>query len=381
MKCKKILYVYGGLYIPNGMNAIISQKVNYLADNTDYEVYVTLTERPELPHYYKLSKKVKWINFNLNFDELDIMPIHKKVWRYWWKQRQFKKKLTDYIMKLHPDIIVSVTRREINFLPDINDGSKKVAEFHFARPFYRNFHKRNIPQKLNKLISKLWMKSLIINLKRVDKFVVLTNEDKKNWLELDNVEVIPNFISCVPSIKSDGTIKRVIAAGRYSEEKGYDKLISAWQIVNQRFPDWRLEIFGSGDNKYYQDIADSKGLSSSIRCNKAVPNISDYYVESSIYVMSSKYEGFGLVLVEAMASGIPVVSFSCPCGPIDIIKDGFNGLLAINGDIEDLAEKLCFLIGHEDVRKQLSKNAIVSIDKYRKDVVMQKWIALFDSLN
>ena len=377
---KKVLYVYGGLYIPNGMNTIISQKVNYLADNTDYEVYISLTERPELPHYYKLSEKVKWVNFNINFDELDTMPILKKIWCYWWKQKKFKRCLTDYMMKLHPDLTISVTRREINFLPYIHDGSKKIAEFHFARPFYRNFQKGFFPEILNTLISRLWVNSLIAKLKEMDRFVVLTQEDKKNWVELDNVSVIPNFISCVPERKSNRTERRVIAAGRYSEEKRYDLLIDSWQIVNKRHPDWVLEIYGTGDKKYYQAIADSKGLSNCLHCNSSVSNIFDYYAESSIYVMSSRYEGFGLVLVEAMASGLPVISFACPCGPLDIVEDGVNGMLAINGDIFDLAEKICLLIENEETRNRLGENAIISIDKYRKEQIMQRWIELFESI-
>ena len=377
---KKILYIYGGLYTPNGMSTMISQKVNYLADNTNNDIYIVLTEHPEIPRVYQLSERVHVKILEINFDDLDTMPLGKKVFCYWKKQRKFKKLLTNYMVELSPDITVSITRREINFLNQINDGSKKIAEIHFSRMFYRQFNKRFLPDFMNRYISKTWMNSLIKNLRLLDKFVVLTEEDSHNWPELDNVVVIPNFVSTIPQKKTEGKTKRVISAGRYSYQKGFDMLIEAWSFVYSRHPDWELVIYGSGDNVFYQKLADEKGLSKSLHCNSCVKNIFDLYVESSIYVLSSRHEGLPLVLIEAMGVGLPVVSFACPCGPRDMIKDGFNGLLVKNGNIHDLAEKLCYMIEHEDERIQMGKNAISSISRFQKEPIMQKWIELFDSL-
>jgi len=377
---KRILYIYGGFYSPNGMSAIISQKINYLAEHTDNEMYVVLTEHPELPWFYQLSDKVHVKYIEVNFDDLDTMPLFKKVINYWYKQRRYKRKLTQYIMELQPDITVSITRREINFLNDIPDGSKKIAEIHFTRSFYRQFKKNYFPTFINQWISRIWMNSLIANLKLLDKFIVLTEEDSHNWPELDNVIVIPNFISSMPEIKSKGNNKRVISAGRYDPVKGFDLLIDAWTIVSQRHPDWQLDIYGPGNNKAYQELADRKGVSDSLHCNSSVNNLFGLYAESSIYVLSSRSEGFGLVLFEALGTGLPVVSFACPCGPRDIIENGVNGLLAENGNVQDLAEKICYMMEHEEERRQMGRNAIPSVNKFQKHIVMQKWIELFDSL-
>ena len=377
---KKILYIFGGLYTPNGMASIISEKVNYLAENTDFEMYMVLTELLDKPEFYYLSDKVKRANLNINFDELDRMPIFKKAIFYIIKLRKYKKLLTQYLMELRPDITVSITRREINFLTKIKDGSKKVSEIHFARTFYRKIEKRYFPKRVNRWFSKLWMDSLIKNLKDLDKFVVLTHEDMENWPELNNIMVIPNFVSKQSSEKSDCSQKRVIAVGRYSWQKGFDLLIDAWQIVYNRHPDWRLDIYGGGEYSLYQEMADAKHLSSVVHCFPAVQNVYEKYKESGFYVLSSRYEGLPLVIIEAMGAGLPVVAFACPCGPRDLIQDGYNGLLVENGNVEQLADKISFLIENDDMRRSMSYNAAASVAYYTKENIMQHWIKLFDNL-
>ena len=377
---KKIIYIYGGLYSPNGMSYMISQKVNYLADYTDFEMGLVLTERPNAPRYYQLSKNVKSVNFDINFDELDTMPFFKKICFYWFKQHRYKKLLTSYLLSERADIVVSVTRREINFLTKINDGSKKIAEIHFARIFYRQINKKYFPSCVNQLLSRLWMNSLIRNLKHLERFVVLTNEDKENWPELNNVIVIPNFVSNVPNEKSNLSAKRVIAVGRYSQQKGFDMLIHAWKIVNQVYPDWQLHIFGPGNKDVYQEIAVQNGLNEVVFCHHATNDIYSEYLGSSVFVLSSRYEGFGLVIVEAMGAGLPVVSFSCPCGPKDIITEGVDGFLVEPNNVNLLAERLCMLMGDESLRKRMGENSAKKVSFYSQRVIMDSWIKLFEEL-
>lgn len=377
---KKILYVYGGFYSPNGMSMMISQKVNYLAENTDNQIYIVLTEHPEKESIYKLSDKVhvKWLV--VNFDDLDTMPLYRKIFYYFIKQWKYKRLLTHYMMELRPDITVSIARREINFINKIKDGSRKIAEIHFSRTYYRQFNNKCFPAFVNKWISKKWVGELIDNLKLLDRFVVLTEEDSHNWSELSNVVVIPNFVSSMPHQKSVCKNKRVVAAGRYSYQKGFDLLIRAWKSVNKVHPDWSLDIYGAGNHDAYQKMANDEGLSSSLCCHPAVSNIYEIYAQSSIFVLSSRYEGFCLVILEAMGAGLPVVSFTCPCGPKDVIDNGKNGLLVNNGDVADLANKICYLIEHDNERAIMGRNAILYSERYNKGIVMQKWIDLFESI-
>ena len=138
---KKMVYIIGGLYQPSGMGQVLSCKVNYLAEHTDWQIYVVLTERPDLPFFYKLAPNIMFVNFDINFDELDTMPILKKMRAYRRKQSVYKKRLTYYLMDVKPDITISAVRREINFINDIPDGSKKIGEIHFEKQFYRHFNK------------------------------------------------------------------------------------------------------------------------------------------------------------------------------------------------------------------------------------------------
>lgn len=377
---KKIVYVVGGLYAPTGMVVILSQKINYLAEHTDYDLYMILTESPEKPWCYKMNPKIKWVNFNINFDELDTMPIYKKVPFYIIKQRRYKKAFKEYLMMIHPDITVSALRREINFLNYIKDGSKKIGEIHFSRKFYRNFNLKFLPKSINSFMTSIWSKELVNNIKKLDKFVVLTRNDYERWYEISNKIVIPNFISNYPNQYSTLEEKKVIAVGRYSWEKGFDLLIEAWVNVTVKHPEWTLHIYGLGDKEYYQNLANEKGIGNKVMCHPFAEDVYEKYRECSIFVLSSRYEGFGLVLAEAMATGLPSVAFNCPDGPSDIITDGVDGILVENGDTQKLSEGLEFLISHDKERVLYGKNARENMKRYNKDTIMQEWINLFETI-
>lgn len=377
----KIVYIIGGLHAPNGMSQVLSQKVNYLAKHTDNEIYIVLTEKANQPFYYQLEKNVNIINFDLNFDELDTMPVIRKMFFYIQKQQKYKRLLSDYLTGLKADIVVSAMRRDINFLNDIKDGSRKIGEMHFNKSNYREFNKPFLPQCLNEFITDKWRGKLIKEIKRLNKFIVLTHEDKNEWFELDNIAVIPNPISCLPDKVSVCTNPKVIAAGRYTWQKGFDMLIESWTLVNQKYPDWELHIYGTGDNQTYQSSADKKGLNKSVICHTSTSVLMEKFQDSSIFVLSSRYEGFGLVIVEAMGTGLPCVSFACPCGPKDIIADGKNGYLVEPNNVEALAERICHLIENGGLRKEMGKNARKRAEDFTEEKIMRQWIDLFENIS
>lgn len=377
---RKIVYLIPGLYAPSGMERVLTLKANYLAEVFGYDVTIILTEEKEKPFYYPLSPKIRTINLDLNIDRMYGLPLHRRVVYYLQRQRKFKKMLAATLCELKPDITVSLLRREINFLNAIPDGSVKIGEIHFSRPNYRDFNYRRLPQFVCTAIKKYWNAQLIRKLKQLKKFVVLTHEDRAYWQELDRVAVIPNPSSFYPDRCSPCTEKQVIAIGRYTWQKGFDLLIEAWKRVADRHPDWMLRIYGNGDPEAYVRMVEAAGLQRSCRFEGVSDDVAGRLFESSVFVLSSRFEGFGMVVVEAMACGVPPVAFACPCGPKDIIRDGVDGLLVENGDVEQLADKICLLIGQEDLRREMGRQARENVRRFDMDTIMEQWKRLFDEV-
>lgn len=374
----KIAYCTPSLYIPGGVERVLTTKANYLAEKLDYDIYIILTDGKDKEPYYPLSPKIHLINLDINFEVLWGKPILKKGLIYLKKQRQYKKALKDVLMQIRPDITISLLRREVNFITTIHDGSLKFGELHVNRLNYRNFEKGD-SNFVKEIFARFWMNSLIRNLKKLDQFVVLSEEDKGNWKELDNVRVVSNPLPFDSEMKSTTEAKSVIAVGRYAYQKGFDLLLKAWVRVAERHPDWQLKIYGGADRSEYQRLADELGISGSCTLNAAVTDITEKYCESSIFVLSSRFEGFGMVLIEAMNCGLPAVSFQCPCGPKDIVHDGVDGFLVETGDTEGLAEKICYLIEHPEKRVEMGHRAIENSGRFKLENIAAQWDSLFRS--
>jgi glycosyltransferase involved in cell wall biosynthesis len=376
----KIVYCTPALYMAGGVERVLTLKANYFAEQLGYDITIILTEGRNLPLFYPLSDKVKVVNLDLGFEELWHCSFTKKVFLYLKKQRQFKQKLRDELMRIRPDITISLLRREINFITGIKDGSKKIGELHINRANYRNFDARE-SNFIKSLFSKFWMRNLVGKLQQLDKLVVLTDKDKASWVELSNVVAIPDPLSFQPSSRSELGNKRVIAVGRYSYEKGYDMLLSAWKKVAQECPGWRLDIFGDGDKSSLEHLIESLNIDrNTCALHGRTADIEKEYVDSSLFVCSSRFEGFGMVIVEAMACGLPVVSFDCPWGPGSIISDGRDGVLVENANVDALADKIIQVLSAKDYMHELAQNAIDKSKKYRLESIALKWKSLFESL-
>ena len=220
--------------------------------------------------------------------------------------------------------------------------------------------------------------------RRFDKFVVLTHEDRNYWGKLPNIEVIPNAAKNMSGHFSDVSARRVIAVGRLDYQKGFDRLIRAWSLVQAdgRFADWRLDLFGQGEwRDMLAGMVKELGLTGSVSINAPVKEIGAEYVASSLLVMSSHYEGFPMVMIEAMACGLPVVSFDYKCGPRDIIRHGENGLLVKDGDVRGLAQAMMDVMGDDARRRQMSQEARKVVSTYSEEVVMRQWERLFSALS
>lgn len=385
----RIVYCTPALYSAGGVERVVSFKASYFAEQLGYDVTVIVTEGKGRDCYFPLSDKVKVINYELGFEELWRASFLKKVFLYLTKQRRYKRLLKAELLRIRPDFTISMLRREINFLTSIHDGSKKIGELHVNRANYRNFE-ANDSNVFKRLFAQFWMKSLVSKLKRLDQLVVLTDKSKSSWPELSNVSVIPDPIPMNQgdrshdSVQNQGPvplIRRVVTIGRYAYQKGYDLLLQAWAEVEKHYPDWSLDIYGMGDQTSYRQLMSDLGIDARrCRLNGPVEDVVKTYTDSSVFVLSSRFEGFGLVLVEAMACGLPVVSFDCPAGPDEIITDGVDGLLVPSGDVHALAGKLMTLMADEALRERLGQQARQSARRYEMAAIATQWKDLFDQL-
>lgn len=376
----KIAYCIPSLYYPSGMERVLTLKANYFVEIYGYDVHIILTDGKDKKPYYELNSKIVLHQLDINYDYLYGLSLGKRIVGYIKRQKLFKKRLNDCLNEIKPDVTISLLRRDINFISKMTDGSIKIGEIHFNKSNYRAFSDNRFPKFIQSLVKQFWMKQLISKLGKLSSFVVLSYEDAKEWTELKNVTVISNPLSFYPEIQSDCISKEVIAVGRYMPQKGFDLLIPAWRLVVDKHPDWKLFIYGDGRREELQSIIASLNLESNCFLEHNVNNIVEKYCESSIFVLSSRFEGFGMVIVEAMACGVPPVAFACPCGPRDIIIDKKDGLLVENGNIRQLAEKIDYLIEHESIRAAMGKQAREDVKRFLPENIMRKWKNLFEML-
>ena len=377
----KIIYLIPALDTVGGADRVITEKVNYFAEVFGYEMYVVTAHQNNVPFFFPLSPKVKHIDLNVNFNRQYGLPIWKRAYVYLTLLHEYRQKLKKLLFTIRPDFTITTISRDIDFLHSIQDGSKKIAEAHIAKPFIRNLHKMANEGFVYKIIGKIWTHKLEQAIKSFDALVVLTQYDAESWRKTKKAVVIPNSMPFYPQETSSCMSKKVISVGRYDEQKGYDMLIDAWEVVYRTYPDWHLFIYGDGVlKKDFEQSIKQKHLEQNIILCAPVKDIEQKYLESSMYVMSSRFEGFGMVLIEAMACGLPCISFDCPHGPSDIIKDEIDGLLVENGNVQLLSQKICRLIQDDTLRQQMGIHARKNVLRYSKENIMQQWKDLFERL-
>ncbi|PRD56482.1 glycosyltransferase family 4 protein [Sphingobacterium gobiense] len=367
----KIVYCILNTWYSGGLTRVIANKANYLVE-TGHEVIIVTTDQLGKGHFYEMSDKIRFVDLHIHYVGFDDKSLWEKLWRIpervVWHYNRLKKFLT----KENPDIVISTFGRELFVLPFIKDGSMKILEAHSSHFTWLD------SRKDKGLFGKFhtWLDARMI--RRYDKFVVLTKEDKPDWGELSNIEVIPNANTVESEEQAALDNKVVVAAGRYGYQKNFESLVRTWKRVHQFRPDWQLRIFGGGvPNENLQGLVDASGLTEVVSLRDSTPHIFEEYLQSSIYVLSSRYEGLGMVLLEAQAHGVPLVSYACKCGPRDIISEGENGFLVETGDEQGLAEAIIRLANDENLRKSMGRKAKEHSAMFSEEMIMKRWQMLF----
>lgn len=374
----KIVYVYDAIARVGGVERILADKMNYLADVYGYEVHLITAAQGNHPFSFPLSDKVKHTDINARFH---VQYQYKYVKRLWMKlklDRQFRQRLSRVVAQIDPDILIGTTYYKADVICRLKCRAKKIIESHCAK----SHTGQNDGIKRNFLVQ--WFYDIQLARynrtveKKSDAIVALTEGDAGEWHKKGKVFVIPNMIGQIPETKASCEAHRVISAGRLTYEKGYDRLIEVWKYVYKKHPDWKLDIFGNGPlyDELQKQISDN-GPEKVITIHPPTSRITEEYLQSSVYVMSSRYEGFGLVLIEAMACGLPCVAYDCPHGPGAIITHNNNGFLIPDGNIRQMADTICFLIEHTDIRKACGTDAKRSVQRFCSENIMPQWNQLF----
>lgn len=373
----KIAYTISGIYNSGGMENILLQKASYLADALGYDVTIITTDQQGKAPFFPISQKVRLIDLGINYNnerEKHTSLIMTQLSYSACKLKHFHA-LRTLLLREKFDIVISLMDFDFGFLHRIKDGSRKIIEYHFSK--YSKILGETNP--LKRLLQKARIALWPLTLRKYDRFVVLTNEDCSQWGKLDNISVIPNFISRMPERTSALNKKRAISVGRFDNQKGFDLLVDAWGKVAVKHPDWELEIIGGGDHNHIHQLVETKGLSKHITLSPPAKDITSHYLDSSLYVMSSRYEGLPLVLIEAMAHGLPIVSFACPCGPSDVLKPDF-GILVECYDTDKLANAIITWLNDHNQMKAGGQKAAKEAENYAIKPIMSKWDALFKQL-
>lgn len=376
----KICYCAPALYSAGGVERVVSFKASYFAEVFQFDVTIIVTEGKGRECFFPLSEKVKVVNLNLDFEELWNTSFIKKVFLYLYKQFKYRRLLKSELMRIHPEITISVLRREINFINSIPDGSRKIGELHVNRSNYRNFTSRD-NNVLKQFFVHYWTKDLLKHLRKLDRMVVLTEDAKKDWPELSNIQLIPDPIPFKVDNVSSLNTKRVVSIGRYAYEKGNDLLIRAWAKVEKSCPDWTLDVYGMGNQTSYRVLMRELGVDET-RCHLhgSLADVKAAYLNSSVFTLPSRFEGFGLVIIEAMACGVPVVAFDCENGPRNIINHNQNGILVKPFDVDEYADSLLRLMQDDQLRSQMGNCALESSRRYSIDDIALQWKTLFDEV-
>ena len=379
----KIVYVIDTLASKGGAERILCDKMNYMSEHFGYDVYVITCyqNQQQDPNTYFLSEKVCQINLNISYYRQYRYRYPQRLWVKWTIYRRLIKLLRDTVRQIDPDVLVGLGYFMADVVTGISCRAVKLVESHDARSFSMlgKGEKRSF---LSKAYMELYRKYYLRQVeRRADMIVTLSDAEAKEWMKAKRVEVIPNFTVMPVWRQSTCQNKRVMAAGRLEWQKGFDRLIASWAIVHDKHPDWHLHIFGSGTMQHQlTKLITFHGLEEVITIHPYTLAIDKEYSDSSIFALSSRFEGFGLVLLEAMQSGLPCVTFDCPFGPGEVVIDNQTGFVVDNGDVATFADKLCCLIEDEALRKRFSKASVERAKHYDVEKVMNLWKTLLESL-
>lgn len=369
----RILYVNDSIAIWGGLERIVVEKANLLS-HMDYDVHLVTLNQGEHPIPYPLNPLVKYSDLNIQFHKQYQYHGLRRLLMLAKLNRVYKKRMGSIIRKINPDIIICVRPELLNAIAKVKHNIPLVFESHASR-YAQKFLGSDYYSRLKNAYYNR-------NAKLAQVVVALTEGDAKDWRSVNPcVCAIPNVVNlnktgCYSSCQS----KSVLFVGRFSRQKDISILLKIWSLVYQRHSDWQLQLYGAYGEEQDTLLPLINQNNENINYHVPTENIFKTYCESSILLLTSRFEPFGLVLPEAMSCGLPVVAFDCPYGPASIITNGKDGFLVKNRDVNEFADRVCMLIENPEMRKSMGLTGVQSSKRYDASVVMPLWDNLFKQI-
>ena len=368
----RIIFVLRSVVLSGGIERVFVDKANWLASHGHDILFLTY-EQGLHKFSFPLNEAVCHEDLECRFFTVYQKSVFTRpFWKMLMKSR-FRKRLRAKIERFHPDIMAFPGSEFQSIAISMNSYVPVVYESHTSFMDTMEEH-ASWPRRI-------WQRMRHRCVKKCDLFISLTKGDASCWRKYVNrVCVLPNPLTSyiLHPVVRDST--RIICVGRLTQTKRFDRVIDAFSMIADRYPEWVVDIFGEGDlHEQLQKQIAERHLIGRINIKSPTQYIYAEYQNSSFFVLGSDYESFGLVLVEAMACGIPVVSVNCPFGPAEIIDDGVTGLLSGNTS-KDLSEKMEWMITHEAERREMGRQAHQAAARYQQDVVMKEWESIYSSV-
>ena len=378
----RILIIHRSFALVGGAERVITDKANYLA-NEGHQLMLVSYEQGDHPLPYELRPSVQYRDLDCRFFTLSKYSAPKHLYLYFCLKKRFKNNLRSVVLEFKPEVVVLASDWQTLMKTVINSVNPVpvIAEFHNTYDYVM----RKVGTSegwLKAKLTQLYYRQAIKSLGKCAQLVVLTDSDARGWRQhFNNVAVIPNPVTLYPDVIDDipKDPGRIIFVGRFNHEKRIDRLITAFSMIANKYPDWHVDIFGEGNEKenLLRQIVEME-LDERVVIHEPTKAIFDEYKRSEILVLCSEHEASPLVLVEAMACGVPCVSLDCPNGPREIIQNGVTGLLAKNGDVKDLSEKIEWMITHKTEREMMGRKAREFAATRVLSVIMNQWERLYN---